>query len=772
MTREAMRLLAIGLLVGGMTVYTQAASLQYDYNAALDTAGNGTWENELTATVVRTWTFAPAGSYSPTGISSSATDFTQAYVFGSGLTGATAGTFGSSDITGAAAAFEFWIKPDDLAGNELLFETGGATHGAAVLLEGSNLRFATRNANANFDVTVPLTAGETSDFVQVVGVVDPSSGQTAVYINGIARSVTAGTKNWAQGTDNSALGTKVSAIGGINSGDNGNYGDFEGQIAQMRFYNGAISGMEVAAAFADHSTVAPETYASVVGADNPVAYYRFGEQAGSQGVVSYGSAAGVGGNDKGAGVVTHDTAALAPGTSTGAVHFDGGSYIELTNNDAINTAAAGYSQKTIELWFNADSVPGAGNHAVLYEQGGTTNGLSVYLSDDKVYMGGWANNGSGKFVNASVTAGETYFLQMTWDAVSGELLGWLNGGLVGLNSGTNLIPIHTGVIGIGAANADTRYHDGTFTGTGDYYTGTIDELALYNTALTRASAQAAYIARGGDLGITNGATLGMLINYDAGVGAGDSLWEETTGHEAVNNTVGALDWNMTGATRQTGVSNYQGITAAFEFTTGTEGVYPGGTAADSWHDLVLGDPTDGDATIELWFKPDDLTGKEVLFETGGSTTGASIRLNGDLLELAVKYSSDPAVVLSFDLDADNNGIDFEDFIQVAAVLDLTNDILRLYVHGIERTTSVFNGLDWDGGDAASIGNIEGAIGASGSGYGQYFGQLAILRLYDQALNTGQIQANYEAITGAPVPEPASFTVLALSSLALMRRRRA
>lgn len=771
MTREAMRLLAIGLLIGGMTMHTQAASLEYDYNAALDTAGDGTWENELAATVIRTWTFNPAGSYSPTAIASGATDFTQAYVFGSGLNGATASTFGTSDVTGTAAGFEFWIKPADLTGDEIIFESGGSTHGASLLLSGSSLTFYTRNTNTNKDVSTTLTAGDISDVMQVVGVVDPTSGQTVLYINGIARSVTTGTKNWSQGTDDAGLGRAASAIGGIDSGSG--HGVFDGQVAQARMYNGSMTGGEVAAAFNEHSTAAGDAYAAVVTADAPIAYYRFGEQAGSQGAVSYGSAVGVGGSDMGAGTVTHNVAAIASNTLTGAVHFDGNSYIEIPNHDDINTAAAGYDQKTIELWFNADSVPGAGSHAVLYEQGGTSNGLNVYLSDGKLYVGGWYTSGSltSKFLSTSVSAGQDYFVQLSWDAVAGEFMGWVNGGLMGAaTSGINTIPTHTGLISIGAVNTDSRYHDGTASG-GGFYTGAVDELALYNSALTRTSAQAAYLARGGDLGITPGATLGLLVNYDAGYDSGNSVWEETIGNVNQANDPTALDWNMTGATRSTGVSSYQGITAAFEFTTGTEGVYPAIGGKDSWSELVFGDPTDDDATIELWFKPGDLTGKEVLFETGGTTTGLSIRLNGDKIELAVKFNAE-SILLDFDLDADSNGIDFDDFIQVAAVLDLTHDVIRLYVHGIERASMAFAGTDWDGGDAASIGNIEGAIGASGSGYGQYFGQLAILRLYDQALNTGQIQANYEAITGAPVPEPASFAVLALSSLMLMRRRRA
>ncbi|QNN22111.1 hypothetical protein HED60_07440 [Planctomycetales bacterium ZRK34] len=766
MRREAVRLLAIGLLIGGMAATTQAASLEYDYNAGLDTAGNGSWENELSATVVRTWAFQPSGSYSPTAISSSATDFTQAYEFGSGINGATASSFGSSDISGASAAFEFWIKPTDLTGDEVIFESGGATHGTALLLSGSNLTFYTRNNFNNTDVTVGLTSGDISDVMQVVSAVDGGSGQTVVYVNGIARNVKAGTQNWSQGTDAAGLGRIGNDLGALDS--SGSYGVFNGQVAQARLYNGNITGYEVANAYSEHSTAAPDAYAAGVLADSPVAYYRFGEQAGSEGVVSYGTALGVGGTDVGAGV-THGAAALASNTDTGSVHFDGTSYIEVPNSDDLNTGGS-YNQKGIQLWFNADSVPGSGDHAVLYEQGGQTNGLNVYLSDGQLYMGGWIDS-SNQYLSTAVTGGQDYFVQMSWDATSGELQGWVNGVLIGRDtSGINPMPAHTGTIGIGGLSADTQYHDGdSSTGT-DYFTGSIDELALYNTAPSRATAQETYVAGGGDIGIAAGSTFGAIVNYNAGYDSGNSTWVETTTQINQAGDPTALDWNMTGATRQTGVSSYAGITAAFEFTTGSKGVYPAIGGNDSWSDLVLGDPTNDDATIELWFKPDDLTGKEVLFETGGTTTGTSIRLNGDLLEVAVKYQSESRL-LTFDLDVDDNGIDFTDFIQVSAVFDLTNDVLRLFVDGLERDTSVFNGPDWDGGDAAAIGNFENGLGAAGTGYGQYFGQMAILRLYGEVLSTQDIRANFSAITGVPVPEPASFMVLGLSSLMVLRRRR-
>ena len=50
---------------------------------------------------------------------------------------------------------------------------------------------------------------------------------------------------------------------------------------------------------------------------------------------------------------------------------------------------------------------------------------------------------------------------------------------------------NTGAIGIGGRNGSVRYHDITASnGTGAYLDGVMDEIAIYNTALTAAQIQA------------------------------------------------------------------------------------------------------------------------------------------------------------------------------------------------------------------------------------------------------------------------------------------
>ena len=87
----------------------------------------------------------------------------------------------------SSATFELWFKAATPAGQQLLFETGGATDGLSLRLNATNLEFAVRNgSNADPEkwdalVSTPLTAAELGDFVQAVGVVDMATDQLRLY---------------------------------------------------------------------------------------------------------------------------------------------------------------------------------------------------------------------------------------------------------------------------------------------------------------------------------------------------------------------------------------------------------------------------------------------------------------------------------------------------------------------------------------------------------------------------------------------------------------
>lgn len=170
-----------------------------------------------------------------------------------------------------------------------------------------------------------------------------------------------------------------------------------------------------------------------------------------------------------------------------AVAFDGANDVVLVGDSPlINTGSR--DTRTVELWFRADQV---GGRQVLYEEGGTVNGLNVYLDGSQLYATAWSNtSGWSKHLvtttPSSIVAGTRYHVAVALDAVATRTLTmFLDGAVVDVDtkSDTGTLASHTDDGGIGALNSDTRFHDGTAQGGGFYFDGTIDEVVLFNSVV-------------------------------------------------------------------------------------------------------------------------------------------------------------------------------------------------------------------------------------------------------------------------------------------------
>ena len=110
---------------------------------------------------------------------------------------------------------------------------------------------------------------------------------------------------------------------------------------------------------------------------------------------------------------------------------------------------------------------------------------------------------------------------------------------------------------------------------------------------------------------------GATLNYDAALDTdGNGFWEDSSG-------VAGFDWALDGSvSRNTGIATaFPGISAAYVFD-GTNS----GLISDNFATLP-GDPTDGPATFEIWFRPADANvNTGFLFETGSSSNGTNLRL--------------------------------------------------------------------------------------------------------------------------------------------------
>jgi fibronectin type 3 domain-containing protein/subtilisin family serine protease len=235
-------------------------------------------------------------------------------------------------------------------------------------------------------------------------------------------------------------------------------------------------------------------YADLVVGDGAFAYWRLGESSGDEAIDVIGGhdatyANGVGLGEPGLVVGTPDTAA----------RFDGvDDVIAVGDSRNINTGGP-YAARTIELWFDADQVS---SRQILYEEGGATRGMSVYLDGGNVYFTVWNrknDDGGGAWgpawVSAPVTAGTTHHAVLVFDGTVGSLQAYLDGSGVGTVFGVRDIYRHGADIGIGGLNQQTRFHDGIDRSNAGYnFIGVIDEVALYATPLAAAQIAAHWSA--------------------------------------------------------------------------------------------------------------------------------------------------------------------------------------------------------------------------------------------------------------------------------------
>ena len=174
------------------------------------------------------------------------------------------------------------------------------------------------------------------------------------------------------------------------------------------------------------------------------------------------------------------------GQRGGALQFDGSSdSLTIPNHVDINSTI--HTQRTIALWFNADTLTG---RQALYEEGGSIRGLSIYLENDTLYARGWNDQASeSNWTGTSLT--HPSLTANAWTHVAITLNGgasltanafslYVNGSLIASGQGSQLWT-HNGDINLANAN-DTLFHDAAATGPA-YFDGRLDEAYLYNRAL-------------------------------------------------------------------------------------------------------------------------------------------------------------------------------------------------------------------------------------------------------------------------------------------------
>ena len=197
-----------------------------------------------------------------------------------------------------------------------------------------------------------------------------------------------------------------------------------------------------------------------------------------------------------------------------ALNFDGvNQYVQISNSNDINTGSNNHIQKTIEAWFSVVDKDLTSRKQTIYEQGGTTRGLNIYIYGGSLYVGGWnepsneSNWNPGTFLSTSSIENNTWYhvaltLSGGSSVTSNSFKGYLNGVEFGSGDGSKLWN-HGGDVSI-ARNKDTKFHDGDYN-TAKYFDGKIDEVRLWNTTRTQTQifAKKDTVLNGDESGLTS-----------------------------------------------------------------------------------------------------------------------------------------------------------------------------------------------------------------------------------------------------------------------------
>ncbi len=246
---------------------------------------------------------------------------------------------------------------------------------------------------------------------------------------------------------------------------------FTGSIDDAAVYGSALTASQIRSHYNSG-----RCYLDGVLADNPAAYWRLGEAVGNI------AADGIRGRDGtyANGPTLNQTGGLN-GDSNPAVTFDGvDDYVTVPYNAALNPA-----QFTVEAWAEPTDISTKWRAVVSSYKGNSTGtGTGFWLGTDgtswlfETFNGTW-----NRVIGATVVLGSWAHLVGTYDGTTVKL--YVNG-ILSASAAGGYTANNNAQLSIGA----TRYTD---TGWANQFTGSLDEVAIYNAALSQTRIQAHYL---------------------------------------------------------------------------------------------------------------------------------------------------------------------------------------------------------------------------------------------------------------------------------------
>ena len=175
-----------------------------------------------------------------------------------------------------------------------------------------------------------------------------------------------------------------------------------------------------------------------------------------------------------------------------ALNFDGSNSesFEIPDNAIINTGGEPFLQRTYSVVIETGS--DITSRQVIYEEGGTTRGINIYILNNNLYFGAYndANDGTASpwsftSVSTPISANTTYVITNVFnanDTITGTLETYLNGESVGSVNNVGYLYDHGANISIGQ-NGDGHIFENGENSSDLFFTGKLAEFLFYDVAL-------------------------------------------------------------------------------------------------------------------------------------------------------------------------------------------------------------------------------------------------------------------------------------------------
>ncbi|MDB5322844.1 MAG: domain containing protein [Phycisphaerales bacterium] len=264
-----------------------------------------------------------------------------------------------------------------------------------------------------------------------------------------------------------------------------------------------IAAAAAAIGGAQRAGAAQVAYRSLVTAKNPLTYLMLDEPAGSASAADSGTNGTPTPGTFGSGVTLGQTSAGAI-LNTALTTNGTATPITIAASDA-KFDNIGTGDFTVEMWFNTSNIT---TREDLFNFKGTatnTSDLGIQLSSETAdHLSIFHTTGFKISSTAAVTANQWHHLALTRVGLTGAETLYLDGAVVGSATDTQtLSTLNTGTLAVGSKSFGPTFR---------VFTGSIDEYALYNTALTPAEVQAhiAAVPEPAAIGLLLAPALGLL----------------------------------------------------------------------------------------------------------------------------------------------------------------------------------------------------------------------------------------------------------------------